>query len=184
MNVDGYSGDYGTIVGVGTTSTGSQEQLYFDMYIPVDSFMRDAQYVGTSVTVTTLGAGDYFTVYGTNISIGNTFASEDSSGSTIGIGTTALDNVYQVISAQRRDQTVPGVGSTAISRITVNIDKPGGFAFSAVPSMGEYTWGKIVFEGRTSPQEFDFYGNSGVTGITTGGLVSRFEPLKYRDYTA
>ena len=104
MNVDGYSGDYGTIVGVGTTSTGSQEQLYFDMYIPVDSFMRDGQYVGTSVTVTTLGspAGDYFTVYGTNISIGNTFASEDSSGSTIGIGTTALDNVYQVISTEKR----------------------------------------------------------------------------------
>ena len=66
----------------------------------------------------------------------------------------------------------------------MNIDKPGGFAFSAVPSMGEYTWGKIVFEGRTSPQEFDFYGDSGVTGIATGGLVSRFEPLKYRDYTA
>ena len=114
INVDGYSGDYGSVVGVGTTSTGSQEQLYFDMYIPVDSFMRDAQYVGTSVTVTTLEAGDYFTVYGTNISIGNTFASEDSSGSTISIGTTALDNVYQVISAQRRDQNVPGVGSTAI----------------------------------------------------------------------
>ena len=184
INVDGYSGDYGGIVGVGTTSTGSQEQLYFDLYIPVDSFMRDAQYVGTSVTVSTLAVGDYFTVYDTNISIGNTFASEDSSGSTIGIGTTALDNVYQVISAQRRDQNVPGVGSTAISRITVNIDKPGGFAFSAVPSMGEYTWGKIVFEDRTSPQGFDFYGNNGITGITTGGLVSRFEPLKYRDYTA
>ena len=86
MNVDGYSGDYGTIVGVGTTSAGSQEQLYFDMYIPVDSFMRD-QYVGTSDSYN-IGLGDYFTVYGTNISIGNTFASEDSSGSTIGIGTT------------------------------------------------------------------------------------------------
>ena len=80
----------------------------------------------------------------------------------------------------------------AISRITVNIDKPGGFGSptteattgAVLPSMGEYTWGKIVFEGRTSPQEFDFYGDSGVTGILTGGLVSRFELSgKYRDYT-
>ena len=98
--------------------------------------------------------------------------------------TTSLDNVYQVISSQRRDQNVPGVGSTAIQRITVNIDTNSGISFSALPSMGQYSWGKIVFGGRTTPQSFDFYGTNGITGISSSGLVSRFEPLKYRDYTA
>ena len=185
IGVDSYTGDYGSIVGVGTTTTGSQDQIYFDLYIPVDSFMRDSEYVGTGVTISTLSIGDYFTVRGTNISIGDTFTSQTAiSGDPISLGTTALDNVYQAVVVQRRDQNVPGVGSTAISRVTVNIDKPGNFAFSAMPNMGEYSWGKIMFEGRTTPFAFDFYGTNGVTGISTGGLVSRFNPLKYTDYTA
>jgi hypothetical protein len=184
IEVDSYTGDYGNIVGLGTTSTGSQHQLYFDLYIPVQSFMRDAEYVGTGVTISTLTTGDYFTIRNTNISIGSTFASENSSSDTIGIGNTGLDNVYQVISAQRRDENVIGVGVTAIQRITVNIDKVAGFGYTTAPNMGYYSWGKIQFGGRTEPLNFNFYGNNGVIGISTGGLISRFEPLKYRDYTA
>jgi len=184
IEVDSYTGDYGNIVGLGTTSTGSQEQLYFDLYIPVQSFMRDAEYVGTSVTISSISTNDYLTIFNTNVSIADTFASQDSSGSTIGIGTTSVDNVYQVISSQRRDENVTGVGVTAIQRITVNVDKPGTFGFETQFEMGNYSWGKIQFGGRTTPLSFNFYGNDGVSGISTGGLVSRFEPLKYRDYTA
>ena len=184
IEVDSYTGDYGNIVGLGTTSTGSQEQLYFDLYIPVQSFMRDAEYVGTSVTISSISTNDYLTIFNTNVSIADTFASQDSSGSTIGIGTTSVDNVYQVISSQRRDENVTGVGVTAIQRITVNVDKPGTFGFETQSEMGNYSWGKIQFGGRTTPLSFNFYGNDGVSGISTGGLVSRFEPLKYRDYTA
>ena len=184
IEVDSYAGDYGNIVGLGTTSTGSQEQLYFDLYIPVQSFMRDAEYVGTSVTISSISTNDYLTIFNTNVSIADTFASQNSSGVTIGIGTTSVDNVYQVISSQRRDENVGGIGVTAIQRITVNVDKPGTFGFESQSEMGNYSWGKIQFGGRTTPLTFDFYGNDGVSGISTGGLVSRFEPLKYRDYTS
>ena len=184
IEVDSYTGDYGNIVGLGTTSTGSQQQLYFDLYIPVQSFMRDAEYVGTSITISSISTNDYLTIFNTNVSIADTFASQDSSGSTIGIGTTSVDNVYKVISSQRRDQNVGGIGVTAIQRITVNVDKPGTFGFESQSEMGNYSWGKIQFGGRTEPFTFNFYGNDGVVGISTSGLVSRFEPLKYRDYTA
>jgi hypothetical protein len=184
IEVDSYTGDYGNIVGLGTTSTGSQHQLYFDLYIPVQSFMRDAEYVGSSVTISSISTNDYLTIFNTNVSIADTFASQDGSGSTVGIGTTSVDNVYKVISSQRRDQNVGGIGVTAIQRITVNVDKPGTFGFESQSEMGNYSWGKIQFGGRTEPLTFNFYGNDGVSGISTGGLVSRFEPLKYRDYTA
>ena len=55
---------------------------------------------------------------------------------------------------------------------------------SSASNMGRFSWGKIQFEGRTSPQEFSFYGNNGIIGISSSGLLSRFEPLKYRDYTS
>jgi hypothetical protein len=184
IEVDSYTGDYGNIVGLGTTSTGSQHQLYFDLYIPVQSFMRDAEYVGSSVTISSISTNDYLTIFNTNVSIADTFASQDGSGSTVGIGTTSVDNVYKVISSQRRDQNVGGIGVTAIQRITVNVDKPGTFGFESKSEMGNYSWGKIQFGGRTEPLTFNFYGNNGVSGISTGGLVSRFEPLKFRDYTA
>jgi len=183
IEVDSYTGDYGNIVGLGTTSTGSQHQLYFDLYIPVQSFMRDAEYVGSSVTISSISTNDYLTIFNTNVSIADTFASQDGSGSTVGIGTTSVDNVYKVISSQRRDQNVGGIGVTAIQRITVNVDKPGTFGFESKSEMGNYSWGKIQFGGRTEPLTFNFYGNDGVSGISTGGLVSRFEPLKFRDYT-
>ena len=184
IEVDVYTGDYGNIVGLGTTSTGSQEQLYFDLYIPAGSFMRDANYVGSSVTVSSISTSDYLTIFNTNVSIGDTFASQNSSGATIGIGTTAVDNVYEVISAQRRDENVNGIGVTAIQRITVNVDKAGTFGFETQSEMGNYSWGKIQFGGRTTPHTFEFYGTDGITGISTGGLLTRDAPLKYRDYTS
>ena len=76
IGVDSYTGDYGDIVGVGTTSTGSQEQLYFDLYIPVGSFLRSSEYVGTGVTISGITTGDYLTIRNTNISIGDTFIRE------------------------------------------------------------------------------------------------------------
>ena len=41
IDVLSYTGDYGTVVGLGTTDSGSQEQIIFDLFIPQDSFMRN-----------------------------------------------------------------------------------------------------------------------------------------------
>jgi len=180
IGVDGYSGDFGEVVAIG--ASGSQ-QIYFDLFIPVNSFMRDAEYVGSSVTVSTLAANDYVTIYNTNLSIGN-FESKDVGGSTLGVSTTNLDNVYQVISSVSRYGNVPGVGSTVVQRITVGINTNSGLSDTSAADMGEFSWGKIQFEGRETPASFNFYGTNGVVGISTGGVLSRFNPLKFTDYTA
>ena len=49
-----YAGDYGKVVGFGTTTSGSQNKFIFDLYIPEDSYLRDSTYVGTAVTLSSL----------------------------------------------------------------------------------------------------------------------------------
>ena len=43
--------------------------------------------------------------------------------------------------------------------------------------------GKIQLTARTEENEFNFYGNVGVGGISTSAYVIRTAPLKYLDYT-
>jgi len=128
----------------------------------------------------------------------------------IGITTEFIDCVYQVNSTYTLEKDVIGVGNTTVRRVLVNVGNISTEAFSSslitfdsstftfdtrtftvyaggissASNMGRFSWGKIEFEGRTAPQEFDFYGNNGIIGISTSGLVSRFNPLKFRDYTS
>lgn len=182
MAVNSYLGDYGQIVGVGTTSSGSQNQLTFDLFIAVNSDLRNTNLVGTAITISGISTNDYLTISNTNISIGNTFASEDTSGTTIGIGTTTLDMIYQVASSKIRNENVIGVGTTSIRRIVVNIDTAVGFAFTNTSNMGNFSWGKINVSRALVPSEFNFYGNGGLIGISTSALVTRFNPLKFNNY--
>ena len=182
MAVISYLGDYGQIVGVGTTSNGSQNQLTFDFFIPVNSDLRNTNLVGTAITISGISTNDYLTISNTNISIGDTFASEDTSGTKIGIGTTALDMVYQVVSSETRDENVTGIGTTSIRRIVVNIDTAAGFAFTNTSNMGNYSWGKIKVSRELIPSQFNFYGDNGLIGISTSALVTRFNPLKFNNY--
>ena len=182
-----YEGDFGTIVGVGTTTSGSQSQFYFDTYIPQGSFMRDSLKVGTAVTVSGISTGDYLVVLNTNLSVGGTFASQATDGSHIGIATTALDCVYQVASFENNDQIIHEgslVGfTTTLRRIFVNVDNSGSIGYTTAPYMGDFSWGKITLEPRANPQSFNFYGDDGYSGIMTSALVSRANPLKAVGYT-
>ena len=188
INVLSYTGDYGVVVGVGTTVSSSQNQFIFDLYIPTDSYMRDTDVVGSAITVSGLSTGDFLTVYDTSISIGGTFNSEYTNSNPIGIGTTFLDCVYQVESVETRTMTNVTAGSsvgitTEVRRIFVNVDTVGtGIAYTTAPYLGEFSWGKINFAGRTKERPFNFYGSDGYVGISTSGLVTRFNPLKYKDY--
>jgi hypothetical protein len=188
MSVSSYSGDYGIIVGVGTTVVSSQNQFYFDTFIPLDSFLRSTSYVGTAVSISGISTSDYFTLFNTNISIGGTFASQDQDVATIGIGTLFLDCVYQVNSYEDNDLLITAgstIGfTTTCRRLFVNVDTLGtGIAYTNLPDMGEFSWGKISLNIRTEPQTFNFYGNNGYTGITTSSLVTRGNSLKYKNYT-
>ena len=182
INVDSYTGDYGVIVGVGSTTVGAQKQLFFDTYIPTDSFMRDASVVGTAVTLSNVQSGDLIVIKDTFLSIGSTFASE------VGVANTFLDCVYKVGSASTemvKVYTESNAGiTTAVMRIRCNVDTFGsGIAHTVRPFMGNYSWGRIDFAERTDTKTFDAYNSNGVTGISTAGLVQRSASLKFKDYT-
>ena len=91
-----YEGDFGIISGIKTTSVGSTDALVLDLVLPMDSVFRDANTVGTAITVSGIGSANYIVVSNTNIGHGVT--SIDSTGGTVGVGSTFLDNVYEVIS--------------------------------------------------------------------------------------
>ena len=182
IKVNSYTGDYGVIVGVGSTTVGAQKQLFFDTYIPTNSFMRDASVVGTPVSRSNVQPGDLIVIKDTFLSIGSTFASE------VGVGNTFLDCVYKVGSASTEmvkvyNESSVGV-TTAVIRIRCNVDTFGpGIAHTVRPFMGNYSWGKINFEERINTKTFDAYNSTGVTGISTAGLVQRSASLKFKDYT-
>ena len=126
-----YSGDYGTIVGFGTTTSGSQNKFIFDLYIPEDSFLRDSTYVGTAVTLSSLSVGDFFLVDESNVgSASTTLRSFNVGGATtIGVGTQFIDNVYQVsdvnivsVANTAIGISTVGTATTFITRVFVNID--------------------------------------------------------------
>ena len=186
LDSNGYSGDYGAIVGIGTTNTASYDQFFFDHWITPDSFMRNSTYVGTAIPVSGLDTGDYLTVFNTDVGIGATFATLTTTGGSIGIGTTWSDGVYQVASAELlelTDTSVVGV-ATLVKRIFVNVDDTkSGIGSTASPFVnGEFSWGKINFN-TTPKNSYTFYGDNGVTGISTSGIIVRTKPLRYLNYS-
>ena len=72
-DVSSYSGDSGIIVGLGTTSVGvGSTGMMFHLYIPSDSVMRDANLVGTAVTLSGISTGDYFIVRNSSLGAAST----------------------------------------------------------------------------------------------------------------
>ena len=76
VDVDSYTGDFGTIVGVGTTTTGGTAQMIFDFYIPADSPLRDVSASGTgpvsaATTVSGITTGDFFIAENTYFNFGD-----------------------------------------------------------------------------------------------------------------
>ena len=183
-----YAGDQGNIVGFGTTTIASGTQLIFDLFIPFDSFMRDGNLTGTAVTVSGIGTDDYFVVSNSNMGTGSTsITSLDVAGSTVGIGTSFVDNVYQVNSTEEIEKVIGG-GTTTIRRVFVKVDGNGPHGLSTTSGistsdyMGTYSWGRIDLTSRAGLNSYTAYTQSGITGITTSLIVERFNPLKYKGY--
>jgi len=203
-----YTGDCGLLVGIGTTSiVGTTTALVFELLIPDNSFMQDTAMVGTAITVSEINEGDYFVLRESNL--GMAASSIDGDGGTVGIASTALDNVYKALKAETILMDITNVGGRAVREITVGVTTYGG---SPLPGSGigftnttftdvlagfgtgdfdnfvyrnyygSYTWGRIDCNARTSTQEFPFYNQNGVTGIDTSAYVRRYVPLKYVDY--
>jgi len=47
---------------------------------------------------------------------------------------------------------------------------------------GNFSWGRIDLTARTESNEFNFYGDRRVGGITTSAIVQRTKPLKFKKY--
>ena len=176
-----YQGDFGIITGIKTTSVGvASTGIVLDLYIPQNSFLRDASVVGSAITISGIQTNYYFVVHNSNI--GNGVTSRNSNGNIVGIGSTFLDNVYQVSSVSIGQTSVPGVGFTYVTKVTVSVSNYNGLTGMGFSGFyGEYSWGRISQLTRPNPQSFDIY-NNGISGINTSPIVQRYNPLKYENY--
>ena len=185
-SVGSYAGDNGIVVGFGTTASGSDLQIVLDLHVPAGSFMRDASLTGTAVTISGISTNDYFMVYNSNVGLATTsITSKDNGGSTIGIGSEYIDNVYQVASVSTIESNITGIGTTHIRRVqatVVGLGTTTGGIYTTSNYMGDYSWGRIDLTGRAQSYTYNFYGEDGVGGISTSGLVRRTNPLKFTNY--
>ena len=189
--VRSYAGDSGTIVGFGTTTISSSSQLIFDLFIPLDSYLRDTTLTGTAVTICGLTTGAMFMVYDSNVGVGSTRVTSVNSGlDTIGIGHSYVDNVYEVADCEGQYINVTGVGFTYIKRVFAKIDGQVSGSYSGITSsnyQGSFSWGKIIVS-RSEENAYTAYTRSGIgtnnlTGISTSFIIRRTNPLKSKSYT-
>jgi len=180
-----YSGDFGVITGIATTSVGlASTGIVFDLLIPNDSPLRSSAYVGPSgiQTITNIAAGYPFVVFDSNI--GNGVTSLDLGGSVLGIGTTFLDNVYEAVSVSIATTEAVGFGTTYVAKVTVSVQDYNsltGLGYSDF--FGRYSWGKLRnFTRAGVAKSFTPELNDGFTGISTGPVVLRKTPLKSVGY--
>ena len=191
-SVRSYEGDSGIVVGFGTTTISSGTQLIFDLFIPLDSYLRDSTLTGTAVTICGIKTGDFFMVNDSNVGVGSTrVTSVDTGDNTIGIGYSYADNVYEIADCEGQYINVTGVGFTYIKRVFAKIDgEMSGAPASGITSsnyQGSYSWGKIIVS-RSEENSYTAYTQSGIgtnnsTGISTSTIIRRTNPLKSKSYT-
>jgi hypothetical protein len=181
-----YDGDFGIITGISTTSIGAASTgIVFDLFIPENSFLRDTTInnVGIATTgVSGIQTGYYFVVFNSNVGNGLTSIYQD--GSTLGIGSTFIDNVYEVASVSIGQTDALGIGLTYVAKVTVSVKDYNGLSGLGYSSFyGEYSWGRIHNFVRIDGKEFTPY-NNGLVGVSTSPTVQRYNPLKYRNYVS
>ena len=180
-----YAGDFGFVVGYGISNIGVSTNAIFDFYIPEDSYLRDASVVGTAVTLSGIGTGDFFVINNSNAGSADTSISTRRTDDTvIGVSTQYADGIYQVSDIQILQKEIVGIGTTTVTRIfsPVVVDDStysGSNSISTSNYHGDFTWGKIYNLIRSNPQQFSSYG---YTGITTSPVVVRTNPLGYINY--
>jgi len=186
IDVVSYDGDFGIISGINTISVGvASTGIVFDLFIPKNSFLRDTTInsVGIATTgVSGIQTGYYFMIFNSNIGFGLT--SLDQSGSTVGVGTSFIDNVYQVAAVSIGQTHVVGVGLTYVAKVTVSVSNYNGLSGIGYSNFyGEYSWGRLHNLTRNDAKAFTYY-NNGLVGISTSAKVQRYNPLKYRNYVS
>jgi hypothetical protein len=205
-----YSGDFGAVVGYGKTMIGITKYKILDFYIPNDSFLRDADIVGTAVTMSQIEIGDYFVVQNSNVSLTTeTYTNYRNDGSIIGVSTQYVDGVYQVSDVQTITSQIVGIGTTSVKRVITKSDDNSSVGLSTIgfgsPAITfdstSYTFDYFDVSSLI-PYNTIYYGGDftwgkisnlnrisprefnsyGISGISTSASITRFNPLKYNDY--
>ncbi len=181
-----YSGDFGVISGISTTSVAAATTgIVFDLLLPKESLFRDASIVGSALTVSGISTGYYFTVFNSNV--GNAVTSLYQDGSVVGIGTSFLDNVYEVASVSIGQTIGLGIGQTYVAKVTVSVQDYNGLTGLGYSEFfGEYSWGRIATQPRGSARTFTSYAgdSTGLVGINTSPIIERMNPLRYINYNS
>jgi len=206
-----YDGDYGTIVSAANTTIGAGlTAVELSLYIPPDSFIRDIGINPGGITtegITGLVTSYYFTASRTNIGSGITALYND--GNTLSISTDKFNNIFQVYDIDRITESVPGIGTTAVVKVTTLTAGPLGLSqdlatfdndletwdsteltFDIVDQefayFGNFSWGRINWHptrSRKQPLEFTSYHKNAFAGISTSPFVRRTFHLRSKLYT-
>ena len=175
-----YEGDFGIITGIATTSVDSTNAIVLDLFIPLNSALRNPQInpIGSGTTgLSGISTGYYFHVNNSNI--GDSITSLSNSDQVIGIGTTFIDNVYQVYSSEIKQENVIGIGTTSINQVTVKVQNNSSLVGILTSGFyGDYSWGRIYNINKSGISSFMAY----APGITTSTVIQRLNPLKYSNY--
>lgn len=196
-----YEGDYGEVVGMGTTGL----YFYMDFLIPFNSPLRDGDLNNNPIAISGIQTGYYFTIRNSNL--GNGSISLTNTGETIGIGTTCFDNIYQVYDQFALERNVPGVGVTYVTRVKTRVQDLSTVQFPNLEFFdtnnitfdstlytydnkgldsrvyGQYSWGRISIPERKNPIQFIGHTINGIVGLSTNPSIERFNPLRYKNYT-
>ena len=123
-NVRSIEGDFGIIVGIGSTSVSgiSDTCLVFDLFIPQDSYLKDS---GLNSGISTEGisgiqTGYRFVVSGTNV--GSPNSSFDADGNIVSIGSIFLDNIYECLDFTIQPSFLLGIGVTSVVRVVCPVN--------------------------------------------------------------
>jgi hypothetical protein len=199
--VESYSGDFGIVVGVGICSNISRANgvgigigtaIVFDLYVPKHSPLRDdAINSPDAITRSGLTTGFFFTVNGSNIGSGVT--SLDRAGRYVGVGSTALDNIYEV--SHHVGITTVGYGTDQAeiaTRVFCRVLDWNGLqntvGYSTLNQglstsyVGDYSWGRLQLTDRQISQAYTVNTTNGVTGIKTGPQIKRKIALKAENF--
>ena len=123
-NVRSIEGDFGIIVGIGSTSVSgiSDTCLVFDLFIPQDSYLRDNELNSGISTegISGIQTGYRFVVSGTNN--GSPNLSFDAGGNMIGIGSIFLDNIYECLDFTIQPSFLLGIGITSVVQVVCPVN--------------------------------------------------------------
>lgn len=184
-----YSGDYGKIVGFGTTTVGSDDVVIFDLF--TDPSLRDEDLVGpgAGITISGISTGYYFVVYDSNITGAGVTALDDD-GNTVGIGTTFADNVYFVESVSTVSVANTYIGLDTVGTAVTDVKRvqaivTGMTTVTGITTSkfyGHYSWGRVDLSARGSSFSFDAHTLTGSAGINTSDILTRARKLKFDNY--